>query len=112
MGLISQLDKVLVAAALFLFLTDTLGPSWFAVFEAFQNAGVAASTPTKRGVAQAKGHAGAGQGQKIQQPRQQAAPPLLADADVDPDGIQIRRPGSAPRRRPARCRSAARCWLP
>ena len=70
----------LVAAVLLL--AGSLGPSWFAVLEALQNAnsvlttrgtlpgpvqaslntGAAAGTLTKCGVAQAEGHAGVGQG--------------------------------------------------
>jgi hypothetical protein len=88
-----------------LFLAGALDPSWFVVLEALQNTdyvlttrgtappgpaslntGAAAGTLTKRGAVQAKGHAGAGQGQQIQQLRQQAAHLLLAD--VDPDSVQ------------------------
>ncbi len=86
--------RALVAAALFL--AGTLGPSWFAVLEALQNAdyvlttrgtapvsagltvGAAATTPAKRVAAQADA-------QSSQRPpsRQQAAHPLLVDVDSE-----------------------------
>ncbi|KAH9955055.1 hypothetical protein BC827DRAFT_1262095 [Russula dissimulans] len=94
--------RALVAAAVFL--AGTLGPSWFAVLEALQNAdyvlttrgttqlgsvaastGGAAGTPSKRGAAQAEGQVGIGQ-QQLQQHRQHVAHPLLADAD--PESVQ------------------------
>jgi C-terminal region of Mon2 protein len=94
--------RALVAAAVFL--AGTLGPSWFAVLEALQNAdyvlttrgttqlgsvaastGGAAGTPSKRGAAQAEGQVGTGQ-QQLQQHRQHVAHPLLADAD--PESVQ------------------------
>ena len=90
--------RALVAAALFL--AGTLGPSWFAVLEALQNAdyvlttrgtapasaslavGTAGATPSKRASAQVDGQ------QLLQQQQrhpsgQQAAHPLLADLDSE-----------------------------
>jgi len=100
--------RALVAAAMFL--AGTLGPSWFVVLEALQNAdyvlttrgtappgsavlgpstGVTSGTPSKRGGPPAEGPAGGGQQHpqyQQQQSRQQAAHPLLAD--LDPDSVQ------------------------
>ena len=100
--------RALVAAAMFL--AGTLGPSWFVVLEALQNAdyvlttrgtappgsavlgprtGVTSGTPSKRGGPPAEGPAGGGQQQlqyQQQQLRQQASHPLLAD--LDPDSVQ------------------------
>ena len=88
--------RALVAAALFL--AGTLGPSWFAVLEALQNADyvlttrgtfphsgpglTTSATPSKRAVAQTDGQ------HSLQRPpsRQQAAHPLLAD--LDPESVQ------------------------
>ena len=85
--------RALVAAALFL--AGTLGPSWFVVLEALQNADyvlttrgtfpssvpshVAGATPIKRAVAQTDA-------QQRPPSRQQAAHPLLAD--LDPESVQ------------------------
>ena len=86
--------RALVAAALFL--AGTLGPSWFAVLEALQNADYVlttrgtstaigpihpvGATPSKRGAAQTDA--------QHQRPpsRQQPAHPLLAD--LDPESVQ------------------------
>ncbi|KAH9049815.1 hypothetical protein EDB83DRAFT_2543167 [Lactarius deliciosus] len=96
--------RALVAAALFL--AGTLGPSWFAVLEALQNAdyvlttrgtasvpglavGAAGATPGKR----VGSHADGQQSQQQQQPpsRQQAAHPLLADVDSESVQAAIQR---------------------
>ena len=101
--------RALVAAVMFL-AAGTLGPSWFVVLEALQNAdyvlttcgtappgsvvlgpstGVPSGTPGKRSDAPAEGLAGVGQQQlqyQQQQSRQQAAHPLLGD--LDPDSAQ------------------------
>ena len=98
--------RALVAAAMFL--AGTLGPSWFAVLEALQNAdyvlttrgtappssaalgpntGATSGTPSKRGGALAEGQLQLQQQQQQQQQsRQQAAHPLLAD--LDPESVQ------------------------
>jgi hypothetical protein len=107
--------RALVAAAMFL--AGTLGPSWFALLEALQNAdyvlttrGTAPSTPshmslappagtsTKRmlssaaaAAAQAQAEGQAGTGQQHQQQRQQAAHPLLADVDSESVQAAIQR---------------------
>ena len=91
--------RALVAATLFL--AGTLGPSWFVVLEALQNAdyvlttrgtappgpvplntGPVAGTPSKRGGTQIEGQVE----QQQQQRHQAAAHPLLAD--VDPESVQ------------------------
>ena len=93
--------RAVVAAALFL--AGTLGPSWFAVLEALQNAdyvlttrgtappapaalGATSGTPVKRGSAQTEG-----QQQQQHQSRQQAAHPLLADLDSESVQAAIQR---------------------
>ncbi|KAH9013194.1 hypothetical protein EDB84DRAFT_1533406 [Lactarius hengduanensis] len=97
--------RALVAAALFL--AGTLGPSWFAVLEALQNAdyvlttrgtasgpglavGASGATPGKRVVSQADGQQSLHQ---LQRPpsRQQAAHPLLADVDSESVQAAIQR---------------------
>ena len=105
--------RALVAAAMFL--AGTLGPSWFAVLEALQNAdyvlttrgtapsgpallsvGPVTSTPSKRKLsaaaaagAQAEGPAVTGQQQH--QARQQATHPLLTDVDSETVQAAIQR---------------------
>ncbi|KAI9452204.1 hypothetical protein F5148DRAFT_1237059 [Russula earlei] len=88
--------RAFVAAALFL--SGTLGPSWFADYvlttrgtslpgSVAVSIGAAASTPSKRGAPQAEGQPGIGQQQQQQQSqKQQATHPLLAD--VDPESVQ------------------------
>ncbi len=99
--------RALVAAALFL--AGTLGPSWFAVLEALQNAdyvlttrgtspvsghglavSAAGATPSKRAVAQADGQHSLQQQQRPPS-RQQAAHPLLADVDSESVQAAIQR---------------------
>ncbi len=98
--------RALVAAALFL--AGTLGPSWFAVLEALQNAdyvlttrgtapsgpspvstSAAAGTPSKRGGMQTEGQVE--QQQQQQQRHQAAAHPLLADVDTESVQAAIQR---------------------
>lgn len=98
--------RALVAAALFL--AGTLGPSWFAVLEALQNAdyvlttrgtappgsaplsaGAVSGTPSKRGM---QNEAQVEQQQQQQQQRNQAAAhPLLADVDSESVQAAIQR---------------------
>ncbi|KAI9435094.1 hypothetical protein H4582DRAFT_1817945 [Lactarius indigo] len=97
--------RALVAAALFL--AGTLGPSWFAVLEALQNAdyvlttrgtasgpglaaGAAGGTPSKRVVSQADGQQSLQHQQQLTS-RQQAAHPLLADVDSESVQAAIQR---------------------
>ncbi|KAH9169937.1 hypothetical protein EDB89DRAFT_1853941 [Lactarius sanguifluus] len=97
--------RALVAAALFL--AGTLGPSWFAVLEALQNAdyvlttrgtasgpglavGTAGATPGKRVVSHADGQQSIQQQQRPPS-RQQAAHPLLADVDSESVQAAIQR---------------------
>jgi hypothetical protein len=95
--------RALVAAALFL--VGTLGPSWFAVLEALQNAdyvlttrgtasaghavGTAGATPSKRAGAQVDQQSL--QQQQRQPSGQQAAHPLLADLDSESVQAAIQR---------------------
>lgn len=88
--------RVLVAAALFL--AGTLGPSWFAVLEALQNAdyvlttrGTAASALSAAGGTSSKRGGAHFEGQTGQQLRQQAVHPLLVDLDSESVQAAIQR---------------------
>ncbi|KAI0304868.1 hypothetical protein BC826DRAFT_965189 [Russula brevipes] len=73
--------RALVAAALFL--VGMLGPSWFAVLEALQNADYDLTHMQHRSAGAGRRARRGGSRQQIQQLRQQVAHPLLADVDSD-----------------------------